>query len=147
MKKKIASLKLNWSLRIRLSEFCDYFLYFRIVPRDGAASTTFFTIFQARFPTRTKTELFCTFYKFALASVIFTRQNCFYDGFSETEAEDSEFNISNSEDDSSDLSTDIFFESSESEDDDISSARMWVEEKQCVQLLLILILRKALEYW
>ncbi|GFX64794.1 hypothetical protein TNCV_4192891, partial [Trichonephila clavipes] len=33
-------------------------------------------------------------------------------------------------DDSSDLSTDdIFSESSESEDGDISSARMWVEEK------------------
>ncbi|GFW38337.1 piggyBac transposable element-derived protein 4 [Trichonephila clavipes] len=49
---------------------------------------------------------------------------------SESESEDSEFNISNSEDDSSDLSTDdIFSESSESEDDDIRSARMWVEEK------------------
>ncbi|GFV79419.1 putative piggybac transposable element-derived [Trichonephila clavipes] len=49
---------------------------------------------------------------------------------SESESEDSEFNISNSKDDSSDLSTDdIFSESSESENDDISSARMWVEEK------------------
>ncbi|GFT17034.1 piggyBac transposable element-derived protein 4 [Trichonephila clavipes] len=47
-----------------------------------------------------------------------------------SKSENSEFNISNSEDDSSDLSThDIFSESSESENDDISSARMWVEEK------------------
>ncbi|GFV41282.1 piggyBac transposable element-derived protein 4 [Trichonephila clavipes] len=50
---------------------------------------------------------------------------------SESESEDSEFNISNSEDDSSDLSTDdIFSESSESEDDDVSSARIYVKIKK-----------------
>lgn len=52
---------------------------------------------------------------------------------SESESEDFEFNISQSEDDSSDLSSDNIYsdsESSESEDnDDMSSVRMWVEEK------------------
>ena len=49
---------------------------------------------------------------------------------SESESEGSEWNISHSEDDNSDVSSDVIYsESSESEDDGMSSVRMWVEEK------------------
>ncbi|GFY30965.1 hypothetical protein TNCV_1629381 [Trichonephila clavipes] len=80
---------------------------------------------------------------------------------SESESEDSEFNIFNSKDDSSDLSTDdIFSESSESEDDDISSkSKMHSKQLECratckeeVKFLLRIwimqgIVKKPVEQW
>ena len=49
---------------------------------------------------------------------------------SQSESEGSEWNISHSEDDNFDVSSDVIYsESSESEDDGMSSVRMWVEEK------------------
>lgn len=64
---------------------------------------------------------------------------------SESESKVNEYHITQSEYDSSNLSSDdIYSESDESEDNDISSVRMWVEEKTvCSALPLFNFIKNA----
>lgn len=64
----------------------------------------------------------------------------------ESESAGNKFNLSQSEDDTSDLSSDdVYSESSESEDDNMSLIRMLGRKKKCALLRLVLILQKTLE--